>query len=215
MSVRRAGCICPTGALRPSVVSGVLDLWADHRADATLGEEGFVVLAVKAAVGHHVAEFVGKIHGLMRSTLSRIFSPSLSFSFIKLATISPPQLARNSSLLNSTWLPALPRTTHIDVRFVGTEDFVRIVDLASADDPLVLVRTCGSSSSFSSIRASNTRPARCCNVFSCRAEQVAVPAGVIAMRSRFFILRSTFLRIFSALCDGCASSRCTAGSSAG
>ena len=27
-------------------------------------EEGFVVLAVKAAVGHHVAEFVGKIHGL-------------------------------------------------------------------------------------------------------------------------------------------------------
>ena len=50
--------------LRPSVVSGVRDLWADHRADATLGEEGFVVLAVKAAVGHHVAEFAGKIHGL-------------------------------------------------------------------------------------------------------------------------------------------------------
>ena len=58
-----------------------------------------------------------------------------------------------------------------------------------------------------------------CGAVTCvllpRFEQVAVPAGVIAMRSSsFFILRSTFLRIFSP-CDGCASSRCTAGSSAG
>ena len=47
-------------ALRPSVVWACWIFWADHRADATLGEEGFVVLAVEAAVGH-VAEFVGKI----------------------------------------------------------------------------------------------------------------------------------------------------------
>ena len=157
--------------------------WADHRADATLGEEGFVVLAVKAAVGHHVAEFVGKIHGLDAfDTFTHFLAFAWSFSFIQLVINdqSSPAFGKEQFVAELDLAASFATDNHIDVRFVGTEDFVRIVDLASADDPLVCL--------FDNLREQfeffvNPGEDTCglCGAVTCvllpRFEQVAVPAG--------------------------------------
>ena len=118
----RRVCICPN-SLRPSVVAGVRDLCRSS-ADATLGEEGFVVLR-KAAVGHHVAEFVGKIHGLDAFDTFTHSRLRLSCPAGNQRSVLPS--GKNSSLPNSTWLPALPRTI-TSMSGSWALSFVRIVD---------------------------------------------------------------------------------------
>ena len=214
------------GAAAPRLHLSEQGLFVHSRRAGSLGRsssrchawrEGFVVLAVKPRSVTTWLSLSGRSMASMRSTLSRIFSPSLELSFIQLVINdqSSQLSARNSSLPNST-AASFATNNHIDVRFVGTEDFVRIVDLASADvRSCACSITCGSSSSFSSIRA---RIRGLCGAVTCvllpRFEQVAVPAGVIAdAQQQFFHFTQHLLRIRP--CDGCASSRCTAGSSAG
>ena len=113
------------------------------------------VLAVKAAVGHHVARLPGRSMASMRSTLS-------AFSRLRLELLVHTAGNQRSVLpsfrqgtVRCRTRPSCPAATdnHIDVRFVGTEDFVRIVDLAS-DDPLVcLFDNLREQFEFSSIRA--------------------------------------------------------------
>ena len=101
----------------------------------------------------------------MRSTLSRIFSPSLGASCPTAgnSTISLPAFGKEQ-LVAELDLPLFAADNHIDVRFVGTEDFVRIVDLASADDARCLFDNLREQFEFFANRREYARPVRCCNV---------------------------------------------------
>ena len=115
-------------------------------------------------------------------------------SFIQLVINdqSSPAFGKEQFVAELDLAASFATDNHIDVRFLGTEDFVRIVDLATADDPLVCF--------FDNLReqfeffvnlGEDTRGLR--GAVTCvllpRFEQVAVPAGVIADAEQQFFRR--------------------------